>query len=187
MLDLWRDPWPLNVAQCPCDVHFTEWMAQEGRTDATVFHFGTGDHHHVGKTLAMNGSDCAVTGITATKPEYVSYIDMIVNEPRIGKRYKVLFSDIYQLEPRLLPDFDIVTLFHLCEFWSETNAPFANMKDEGVLDAMAAKVKPGGALLFFTGSFAFSWAEPLIGPAMAKHGFGAGERYESLLVYRRLG
>ena len=186
MLDLWKDPWPLNVAQCPCDVHFTQWAEREGLHGASVFHFGTGDHHHVGKTLAMNGSDCAVLGITATKPEYESYKTLVISEPRIGKRYKALFTDIYQIEPRLLPKFDVVTLFHLCEFWSETNAPYANVDDAGLLKAMAKKVKKGGALLFYTGSFAYARAEKLADTALPKLGFGPAERFETLRIHRKL-
>lgn len=185
MLDLWRDPWPLDVRLCPCDVHFTDWIQQDARKGQTVFHFGTGDHHHVGKTLAMNGSGNAVLGITATKPEYISYMDLVIGHPDIGKLYKVLFTDIYQLEPRLLPEFDVVTLFHLCEFWSLTNAPYATMTDTGVLDAMAAKVRPGGALLAFTGSFAYPTAQKLFDARLPDLGFAAPERHDSLLIYRR--
>jgi len=185
MLDLWKDPWPLDVRQCPCDVHFTDWVACERLSGASIFHFGTGSHHHVGKTLALNGSDNAVIGITATRPEYDSYIDLVIGTPVVGQRYKVLFSDIYQLEPRLLPEFDVVTLFHLCEFWSETNAPYATMTDEGVLRAMAAKVRPGGALLFYTGSFAFGTARGLIETIVPKLGFAGPETADSLLVYRK--
>lgn len=186
MLDLWKDPWPLNVAQCPCDVHFTDWAEKTGLKQAAVFHFGTGDHHHVGKTLAMNDSGNAVLGITATQPEYQSYIDLIVGEPRIGKRYKVLFTDIYQLEPRLLPAFDVVNLFHLCEFWSQNNAPFANVDDAGLLEAMAGKVKPGGWIAFYTGSFAYERAEKLIDVAMPALGFGPAQRHETLRIHRKL-
>ena len=186
MLDLWKDPWPLNVAQCPCDVHFTQWAEEHKLHGAAIFHFGTGDHHHVGKTLAMNGSDCAVLGITATKPEYESYKKLVISEPRIGKRYKALFTDIYQIEPRLLPDFEVVTLFHLCEFWSETNAPYANVDDAGLLDVMARKVKKGGHLMFYTGSFAYARAEALADAMLPKLGFGPAERFESLRIHRRI-
>ncbi|HRK25469.1 MAG TPA: hypothetical protein PLQ11_11000 [Beijerinckiaceae bacterium] len=185
MLDLWKDPWPLDVKQCPCDVHFTDWMKREGRSDATVFHFGTGDHHHVGKTLAMAGQAASVLGITATKPEYVSYMDLVIAHPQIGKRYKVLFTDIYQLAPELLPKFDVVTLFHLCEFWSQANAPYARLDDAGVLQAMAGKVRAGGALLFYTGSFAFETARKLVEAEIGRLGFDGPERFESLLVYRK--
>lgn len=186
MLDLWKDPWPLDVKQCPCDVHFTEWLAATGARNATIFHFGTGDHHHVGKTEALREAGNAVLGITATKPEYDSYIDLVINRPAVGKRYKVLFTDIYQLAPELLPDFDIVTLFHLCEFWSETNAPFARMNDLGVLEAMSAKVRVGGKLLFYTGSFAFATASGLIDANLSRLGFGPAERHDSLLIHTKL-
>ena len=187
LLDLWKDPWPLDVAQCPCDVHFTGWAETTRLRDAAIFHFGTGDHHHVGKTMAMNGSGCATLGVTATRPEYQSYIDLVIRDPRVGKAYKVLFTDIYQLEPRLLPDFDVVTLFHLCEFWSETNAPYANVDDAGVLRAMAAKVKPGGALMLYTGSFAYGRAGPLADALLPGLGFGPAARHQALRIHRKTG
>lgn len=186
MLDLWKDPWPLDVKQCPCDVHFTDWLARSDLRNAAIFHFGTGDHHHVGKTEAMRPAGNSVLGITATKPEYDSYIDLVVQNPLVGKRYKVLFTDIYQLAPELLPDFDVVTLFHLCEFWSETNAPYARMNDLGVLEAMAGKVKRGGTLLFYTGSFAFETASGLMETHLERLGFGPPERHESLRICTRL-
>lgn len=185
MLDLWKDPWPLDVKQCPCDVHLTEWLAQENVRQSRLFHFGTGDHHHVGKTLAMNGSGNAVLGVTATKPEYLSYIDLVIANPEIGKRYKVLFTDIYQLEPRLLPEFDIVTLFHLCEFWSETNAPFATFDDEAVLKAMVEKTRAGGKVMFYTGSFAFAAARRLIDKHAAGLGLVDPLHHETLLIFTK--
>ncbi|HRJ70029.1 MAG TPA: hypothetical protein PK812_10510 [Beijerinckiaceae bacterium] len=185
MLDLWKDPWPLDVKQCPCDIHFTDWLASAGVRNATIFHFGTGDHHHVGKTEAMREAGNSVLGITATKPEYDSYIDLVIRHPLVGKRYKVLFTDIYQLAPELMPEFDVVTLFHLCEFWSETNAPYARMNDSGVLEAMAGKVKRGGKLLFYTGSFAASTASKLVDANIARLGFGPAERHETLLVHTK--
>lgn len=185
MLNLWKDPWPLDVKQCPCDVHFTNWLKSARVRDVTIFHFGTGDHHHVGKTETERAAGNAIIGITATQPEYVSYMDLVVSHPMVGQRYKVLFTDIYQLAPELLPDFDIVTLFHLCEFWSEANAPYARMNDLGVLEAMAAKVRPGGRMLFYTGSFAFDSARKLIDANIARLGFSGPEKVESLLVYRK--
>lgn len=185
VLDLWKDPWPLDVRQCPCDVHLTDWLKQEQVANASLFHFGTGDHHHVGKTQAMNGSGNAVLGVTATKPEYDSYIDLVIANPEIGKRYKVLFTDIYQLEPRLLPTFDIVTLFHLCEFWSETNAPFSTLDDAGVLKAMVAKTKPGGKVMFYTGSFAFAAARKLIDAHAGALGLTDPLHHDSLLVFTK--
>lgn len=182
-LDLWKDPWPLDVKQCPCDVHFTSYLKEEGLVGQTIFHFGTGDHHHVG--LQAPASDHAVIGITATEPEYRSYIRLVTENPHLGKYYKVLFSDIYQINPRLLPGFNIVTLFHLCEFWSENNADFAAFDDKGVLDALTALVRPGGLVLFYTGSFAYDTASRLIPDWAARTGFTEQPGYETLRIFRK--
>lgn len=182
-LDLWRDPWPLDEAQCPCDVHFTRWLGEQGLRDQRIFHFGTGDHHHVG--LQAPGAGHSVIGITATEAEVSSYIKLVVENPDLGRHYKVLFSDIYQTNLGLLPSFDIVTLFHLGEFWSVNNAPFAAMDDRGLLAGMAAKVVPGGHIAFFTGSFAYDVAERLIPEVLPGLGFVEGEPSRSLRVFRR--
>lgn len=182
-LDLWRDPWPLDEAQCPCDVHFTTWLKAEGLTGQRIFHFGTGDHHHVG--LQAPGAGHSVLGITATEAEYSSYIKAVVENPDLGRHYKVLFSDIYQTNLALLPEFDIVTLFHLGEFWSANNAPFAAMDDRGVLEGMAGKVAPGGYMAFFTGSFAYDVAERLIPEVLPRRGFSELPSSGSLRLFRR--
>jgi hypothetical protein len=182
-LDLWKDPWPLDVGQCPCDVHFTRFLAERGLSGQRIFHLGTGDHHHVG--LQAPAGNHAVLGITATEPEYSSYIRLAVENPHLGKFYKVLFSDIYQINPRLLPEFDIVTLFHLCEFWSQANAPFAALDDRGVLEALSRKVRAGGLVLFYTGSFAYDAAARLIPDWQAGTGFVEEPGYESLRIFRK--
>lgn len=184
-LDLWKDPWPLDVKQCPCDVHFTQYLAEKHLTGQRIFHLGTGDHHHVG--LQAPGGDHAVLGITATEAEYVSYIRLAIENPHLGKYYKVLFSDIYQINPRLLPEFDIATLFHLCEFWFESNAPYAAMNDAGVLDAITAKVRPGGLVGFYTGSFAYETAARLIPEWAETKGFTEEKPYETLRFFRKAG
>lgn len=182
-LDLWKDPWPLDEKQCPCDVHFTRYLAEKNLKEQAIFHFGTGDHHHVGLQAPAGGH--AVLGITATEAEYSSYIRLAVSNPQLGRFYKVLFSDIYQTNLRLLPVFDIVTLFHLGEFWSQNNAPFASFDDAGLLDGMAGKVAPGGLVMFYTGSFAYDVAARLIPDWAKKHGFGEEERFETLRIFRK--
>lgn len=184
-LELWQDPWPLDVAQCPCDVHFTDWLKGEGLKGKRIFHFGTGNHHHVGLQALAAGH--SVLGITATEPEYSSYIKLVVENPDLGRYYKVMFSDIYQTNLALLPDFDIVTLFHLCEFWSENNAPHAAMDDRGVLEGLARKVVPGGIIGFYTGSFAYDAAAPLIPEVLPELGFSELPRHASLRLFRRRG
>ena len=182
-LDLWKDPWPLNEAQCPCDVHFTQYLTQNSLKHQTIFHFGTGDHHHVG--LQAPAGEHAVLGITATQAEYDSYIKLVVDNPQLGRFYKVIFSDIYQTNLRLLPMFDIVTLFHLGEFWSAHNAPYAALDDASLLDGMADHVAPGGLVMFYTGSFAADVAARLAPVWAEKHGFTEEPRFETLRIFRK--
>ena len=183
-LELWKDPWPLDVKQCPCDVHFTQFLKHYALSNQRIFHLGTGDHHHVG--LQAPGDGHSVLGITATEAEYVSYIKLATENPHLGKYYKVLFSDIYQTNPHLLPaQFDIVTLFHLCEFWFESNIPYAAMDDAGVLDLLSSRVVKGGLVLFYTGSFAYQTASKLIPDWSKKRGFSEETGFETLRIFRK--
>jgi hypothetical protein len=183
-LELWKDPWPLDEKQCPCDVHFTRYLAGSGLKGQRIFHLGTGDHHHVGLQAPANGH--AVLGITASEDEYRTYIRLAVENPHLGKFYKVLFSDIYQTNPHLLPPvFDIVTMFHLCEFWFESNAPYAAMNDAGVLTLLSERVRPGGLVLFYTGSFAYDAAARLIPDWQAAQGFTEENGFETLRIFRK--
>ena len=51
-LNYWNETWSLDEAQCPCDVHFVEYLEGKKAKDAAIFHFGTGNHHIVGLKLA---------------------------------------------------------------------------------------------------------------------------------------
>jgi hypothetical protein len=182
-LDLWKDPWPLDEKQCPCDVHFTRYLAQSGRKGQRIFHFGTGSHHHVG--LNAPSGDHAVLGITASEAEYSAYIAQIVGNPHLGRYYKVQFQDIYQTNFALLPQFDIVTLFHVGEFRWEKNIPYSSIDDHGLVDGMAQKLVSGGLLLLYTGSFAYDVAERIIPGVAAERGLIEEPRFESLRVFRK--
>ncbi|PPD14184.1 MAG: hypothetical protein CTY25_13305 [Methylobacterium sp.] len=182
-LELWQDAWPLDVNQCPCDVHFTRYLEAQGFKNQRIFHFGTGDHHHVGLQAPSNGH--VVLGITATEPEYSSYIRLVVNNPLLGKHYKVLFTDIYQTILDLLPSFDLITMFHVGEFWSANNAPHAILDDEALLEGMIGKLVPGGRLFLYTGSFAYAVPERLIPAVAARNGLIEEPQFESLRVFRK--
>ncbi len=115
-LNYWNETWSLDEAQCPCDLHFVEYLVEKKAKDQNVFHFGTGNHHIVGLRLFENGCNCAVLGITASPQEYDDYVELLIKNPRLGHTYKAYFGDIYQLDSRLLPLFDYVSLFHVGEF-----------------------------------------------------------------------
>ena len=75
--------------------------------------------------------------------------------PEVLRFYSVVFGDIYILNARLLPPFDAVTLFHLCEYRGERGDDYGSMTDLQVTHLLTEQVRPGGHILFYTGSFAF--------------------------------
>ena len=101
------------------------------------------------------------------------------------KTYKTFFGDIYQLDARLLPDFDVVTLFHLCEFRTEKNDLYGALTDRQVLDMLTDKTRKGGYILFYTKSFAFDSAEKIVKVWEKEAAVEKVGLYETLLVYRK--
>src|SRR3954452_18001782 len=75
-LHTWDASWDLSEAHCPCDVHFVAWLDEKRITDATIFHFGTGAHHHVGIACASPHRRNSVIVITASPQEFQAYIDL---------------------------------------------------------------------------------------------------------------
>ncbi|MFL5156048.1 MAG: hypothetical protein ACJ8C3_24710 [Microvirga sp.] len=188
----WDDSWDLREKECPCDVHFIEWLDREKITGSAIYHFGTGNHHHVGIECARENRRNSVLGITAAPQEYQKYIELAIARPEVLRYYNAVFGDIYLLNPKLLPVFDVVTLFHLCEFRGERTDAYGGASDLDVVNLLTDKTRPGGHILFFTSSFAFAWD----GPMSAKKVIPIWEKerpvervgeYKSLLVYRKKG
>ena len=177
--------WPLIVEMCPVDIHFTDYLEERGIRDRAIFHFGTGAHHHVGVRCFENGSNNTVLGITASVEEADAYIKLAIENPRLSKTYKAFFGDIYMLEPRLLPEFDIVTLFHLCEFWGPESAAYGAMTDLQMLDLMTDKTRPGGLIMFYVKSMAFDRAVLVIAEWEKQGRATRQEEYKTLLIYRK--
>lgn len=185
MLNFWDYSWPLIVDQCPCDVHFVEWLEDAAIRDATIFHFGTGEHHIVAVHGADRDTGNAVLGITASKNEYQTFIDLVIERPDVARLYNVMFGDIYLLNERLLPEFDIVTLFHLCEFWSEKNDAYGGMTDREMAELLIRRLKPGGRVLFYPGSFAFEKARPIIADLVRDGMLAPAGSFKTLEIYTR--
>lgn len=186
-MNFWNAKWDLDEAQCPCDVHFNDWIEDERLTGKTIYHFGTGKHHVVGIAQAQNGSGNTVFGITASPEEYDAYLRLVTEQPRIGKSYLCYFGDIYLTNPRLLPDLDIVALFHLGEFIHETttSAEYGGLDDLGLTRALLSKTRADGRLLIFTGSFAHDKAEAVAAELERRGEVAFVSAYKTLLVYRK--
>ena len=187
--------WPLKADVCPCDVHFQSFLEEYELRDKVIFHFGTGGHHLLGRKNCELGTANQILGVTASRQEYASYIDLITEKPEIASGYKVLFTDIYTLDSRLLPEFDLVTLFHLCEFYDPTSG-YAVLDDAALVDLFLDRSSTDGKLLFYKGSLGprgaisdepsgFALAVPIIDERVQRGELVKIEDYKSLAVYGR--
>lgn len=183
-LNFYADTWTLQMAACPCDAHFAEYLSDTGRQGSAVFHFGTGSHHLLARENQKLATPNEILGITASMGEYQAYVDYIVAQPAAAKYYKVLFADIYTLTAGLLPMFDVVSLFHLCEFYEPSNAQYAPLDDEALVKLFLARLKPGGELLFYTGSNGWTASEPILARLVAQGYLVPAGAHETLVVYR---
>lgn len=187
-MNFWDAKWDLDEAQCPCDIHFNQWIEANKIVGKTIYHFGTGTHHIVGLTQAANGSGNAVFAITASTIEYDAFIKLAMDTPRILKTYLVYFGDIYLTDPRLLPEIDVATMFHAGEYigTNTTTPEYGGVDDLGVTRMLLERMRPDGRLLFYTGSFAFDKAEALVSVLEAEKKVVRSGMFKSLLVCRKL-
>jgi hypothetical protein len=176
--------WPLSPSVCPCDLHFVEYLRANRVGGKTIFHFGTGEHHVVGRAVGAAGTN-DVLAITASRQEHQAYVDLIAESPRIGLHYKVLLADIYTMTANLLPRFDVVTLFHLHEFWRDDRRPVVAHDDDGVLRMFLQKLLPGGQLLFYSGSTGFPATREALERLVARRVIRQTAEFHSILVYQR--
>jgi hypothetical protein len=184
-MNYWGMKWDLEFNVCPVDVHFNEWVEAQEFTGKTIYHFGTGTHHVVGLRQAELGN--SVFAITASKEEYDSYIALVTENAPVAKSYLAYFGDIYLTNTKLLPGFDMVTLFHLCEFIQENTgtAEYGGLTDRGLLDALTEQTRPGGHILFYPGSNNYREAKPIIAAWEKECPVERVDDFKTLLIYRK--
>lgn len=187
MLHYWDAFWALRNDECPCDQHFVEWLDEMSISHQTIFHFGTGGHHLLGIHNVENKRNNAIFGITAAPKEHETYEELIIQRPEIGWGYKTFFGDIYQLDARLLPDFDIVTLFHVGEFRTEKNDAYGGLTDLDMVKLLCSKTRNGGKILFYSGSFAYDKAQAVAEQLVKDGVLIASGTYKTLPIYKRTG
>lgn len=184
-LHFWDAYWGLSEEQCPCDIHFTQWLKETGVKHSTLYHFGSGGHHHVGVECARDGLGNVCLSITAAPQEYDDYVKLVIENPEVSKHYVCYFGDIYTTTSRLLPPLDVVTLFHLREFRTEKNDAYGALTDLEVGLELAKVTKPGGWFLFYTGSYAWNSAEKDVAELVARGIIEPAGSYKTLLLYKR--
>ena len=174
--------WPLTPETCPPDLDFIEWMCARPIRNASIFHFGTGAHHIVGRALWEHHF---VTGMTASPSEFEKYVDLAIMAPAIGARYKVWFGDIYSLNARQMPEFDVVTLFHLGEFVDMPRSYPHAQSDLELLFLFIQRLKPAGELVLYPDSMGWHLAAPAVKSLVDLGLLCPVERFRSLEIYRR--
>lgn len=213
-LNYYDNAWPLTLTNCPCDLDFVHYLESKQVAGKLIFHFGTGLHHLVGKNNYERGNPNEILAITASSDEHQAYVDFIVNNPAAANYYKVLFADIYTLSARMLPRFDIVSLFHLCEYYDQQrydqkplaghptrtgeeavepearlNSAYARLNDVKLIELFLSRLNSGGKLLFFTKSGAYLHqdrkAAKLVNEFIYRKRMVVEEEYESLLICGR--
>lgn len=184
-LNDWNDTWPLSEEDCPCDLHFLEYLDERHVCGKAIFHFGTGEHHILGIENARRPFENRnyILGVTASKKEHEAYVQLILNRARLAVYYKVMFVDIYTMTSRLLPLFDIVTLFHLCEFYDPVRSRYAPLDDAKLLRMFLSKLKLNGRILFYTGSSHFDRARSIIDAFVKRGWLRKTANYKTLEVY----
>lgn len=177
--------WDLDQQVCPCDVHFAEYLQNMGVSGKRIFHFGTGNHHTVGRQNQIFPEPNEILAITASAPEHQIYVQLVLQNPALMKFYKVLFGDIYTLTAGLLPEFDVVTLFHLCEFYLPENAALLHQNDTSLLQLFLDQLHPEGRILFYPGSLNWHQAEPIVHAFEAAGKLQKSGEFKSLLIYSK--
>jgi hypothetical protein len=175
--------WPLVPDACPCDVHFCEYLKERGVAKRSLFHFGSGGHHLVGLRNRDDSLENEVWAITASVGEHAQYLRQLTRDRSLAGQYRLILADIYDLDGVFLPQFDVVTLFHLCEYTPTSGHP-RRMDDAAVLDLFCSKLRPHGSLFFYEGSCGFPKTNRLIERRVAERRLSFEERYKSLVVYR---
>lgn len=186
MLQIWDVEWRLDEAQCPCDIHFVEWLRKTRVSGASLFHFGTGAHHHVGLDNLERGAPNTILGITASPKEFDAFIRLAIERPTLSRSYQVLFGDIYLLNARLLPRFDVASLFHLCEFRGDSQDAYGGLTDRQVVETLFEMMPAGSRLLLYSGSFAYDKAEAIAQALIRERKLGPAEEYKSLRIHTKI-
>lgn len=174
--------WPESFDSCPCDRDFVDWLLKKEVSGQTIFHFGTGAHHTVGMSAASLENH--VIGLTASRGEMDAYEEWAIIMPHRAQCYQVIFGDIYTINPRLLPDLDIVTLFHLCEFTDARRAEYGGCDDREVALRLLSRMKPDGSLLGYPGSMAWVRAEPIFAGLVEEGLLREPVLWRSLAIYK---
>jgi hypothetical protein len=182
-MHFWDAAWDLDLRLCPCDLHFMEWIKQEKIKGKVIYHMGTGTHHLVGVENLKMGEPNYFIGVTASPGETEAYTRMSIEEPRLSRNYTMHFGDIYLFNGKLLPKFDIATLYHVGEFWNEKTATYGGVTDEEVVRKVIRQMKKNGIISFYEGSDGWAKTKPIVAKLVKEGLFRKTGSYQKLSFY----
>ncbi|PYP88399.1 MAG: hypothetical protein DMF61_07350 [Blastocatellia bacterium AA13] len=170
------------MADSSSDALFVSWLREKGIEGKTIFHWGSGQDHVVERDNYERGNPNEIISVVGSREEHDFYIEFITDFPGAATHYKVMFADIYTLSARMLPSFDLVTLFHLCQSPERKPSAHAPLTDKTLLVLFLSRLNPEGRLLF---SKHTADSQRLPGEFIRQRRMAVDEESESLLVCRR--
>jgi hypothetical protein len=156
-----------NEDDCPADRDIANYLDLHEPFDVglTVFHFGTGAHHHIGLSNRRRQHPNHVIGVTASPGEYQRYMQLCLQDGSLGGSYLVYFGDIYNLRPEFLPALDVASMPHIGEYYEasqvkepgvhaagSTDRSYAPLNDSSLVELIVDKLVVGGRLLIYNRS-----------------------------------
>jgi tetratricopeptide (TPR) repeat protein len=156
-----------NAGDCPADREVATYLdLYEPRNGGlTVFHFGTGAHHHIGLANHQREHPNRVIGVTASPGEYERYMQLCIQDGSLGSDYLVYFGDIYNLRPEFLSTLDVASMPHIGEYYDaskvkepgvhvvgSTDRSYAPLNDRSLVEMIVDKLVVGGRLLIYVRS-----------------------------------
>jgi len=166
--------WPWLPDKCPPDKYFIDYMKEkEISPSKTILHVGTGLHHRVGIDCCAMGHK--VIGMTVSREEVISRVFRVDTSD-----YQVIYANINNFDRHMLPDLDIITLFHYGEMESDFGAV-----DPETLYYLRHQLTDEGYMFFYNRSAAWDRAKPAVEYMAEKGWLNYQETYEELEVYRK--
>lgn len=161
--------WPWMPSHCPCDQQFIEWLNKKKLPESVIMHMGTGLHHKVGIEACRLGH--MVIGLTISREEVISR----VFRANVLK-YQVFYSSLQDLDLRLVPKFDIITLFHFGEALGDYSYE--------VLEHIIGQTNPGARIAFYNRSAGWGNSQPAIEKAISRGQLILEDIFQELEIYR---
>lgn len=184
------------------DKDIASYLTEEEPGGLNVFHFGTGGHHHVGLANHGRPDPDKVIAITASPAEFQSYIELCLEDGSLGRDYLVLFGDIYNLQPQVLPPLDVASMPHLGEYydptrsieygltvegWNIDRSRYTSMNDTTLLELVARKLVRGGRLIIHVHSNGAEIATEVLDDFVrVRKVFKYTKAYKTLAIYTKI-